>query len=165
MKYTKVLSILALAGALTFTACKPSDADLKSKIETAFKADPSMAATMVEVKDGVATIMGTCADDACKAKCEAAAAGIKGVKSVVNNCEVPAPAPVVAAPASVSTMLDAATQQRVKDGIKDLAGVSVTFEGEKAVFAGAITKADRMKLMQMLGSAKVKSDVTKLTSK
>jgi hyperosmotically inducible periplasmic protein len=165
MKYTKVLSILALAGTLTFTACKPSDADLKSKIEAAFKADPSMASTMVEVKDGVATIMGTCSDEACRAKCEAAAAGIKGVKSVVNNCEVPPPPPVVAAPASISTMLDAATQQKVKDGIKDLAGVAVEFAGDKAVFSGAITKADRMKLMQMLASAKVKSDVTKLTNK
>jgi hyperosmotically inducible periplasmic protein len=165
MKFTKVLSLLALAGMLSLTACKPSDADLKTKIEAAMKADPSMAGTMVDVKDGVATISGTCADDACKSKCEAAAAGIKGVKSVVNNCVLPAPPPVVAAPASVSTVLDAATQQKVKDGIKDIAGVSVSFDGEKAVFSGAVSKADRMKIMQMLASAKVKSDVSKLTNK
>ncbi len=165
MKLTKVLSMVALLGVLTLTACKPSDADLKAKVEAALKADPSMANTMVDVKDGVATITGTCMDDGCKSKCEAATSGIKGIKSVVNNCIVPPPPPVVAAPASVSTVLDAATQQKVMDGIKDIAGVSVTFNGEKAVFSGAVSKADRMKIMQMLASAKVKSDVSSLKNK
>ncbi len=165
MKFTKIFSLLAVASVLTFTACKTSDADLKAKIETALKADPSMASTMVDVKDGIATITGNCADDACKSKCEAAVAGIKGIKSVVNNCSVPAPTPVVAPPASVATVLDAATQQKVKDGLKDIAGVAVTFAADKAVLTGAVSKENRMKIMQMLSSAKVKSDVSKLSTK
>jgi hyperosmotically inducible periplasmic protein len=164
MKRTQVLSIIALAATLTFTSCKPSDADIKAKIEAAFKADPSSAATMVDVKDGVATITGICKDEACKASCEAAAKGIKGVTSVVNNCTIPMPEPV-AMPASVSTTLDAAVQQKVKDGLKDIAGVMVAFNADKAMLSGAVSKADRMKIMQMLASAKVKSDVSKLTTK
>ena len=52
-----------------------------------------------------------------------------------------------------------------KDGLKDIKGVTVAFEGEKAVLTGEVTKADRMKIMQMLAAAKVKSDVSKLADK
>lgn len=91
-----------------------------------------------------------------------AVAAIKGVKSVVNNCTV---TPPVAAPATLTTVLDAATMQKVKDGLKDLKGITLDFAGDKAVLSGSVTKADRMKIMQMLMSAHVKSDVTKLLDK
>ena len=65
----------------------------------------------------------------------------------------------------MTTVLDDATQQKVKDGLKDIKGVSVEFSGDKAVLSGEVTKADRMKIMQMLASAKVKSDVSKLMDK
>ena len=169
MKLTKVLMAVIVLTSLTFVSCKPKDEDIKAKIETALKADPMMSSTMVDVKDGIATISGECKDDACKGMCEKTVADIKGVKSVVNNCTVapppPPPTPVVAAPASLTTVLDEATQQKVKDGLKDIKGVAVSFEGEKAVLSGDVTKADRMKIMQMLASAKVKSDVSKLMDK
>jgi len=166
MKLTKVLMAVAVASSLTFVSCGPKDADIKAKIETALKADPMMSSTTVDVKDGIATISGECKDDACKANCEKTVAAIKGVKSVVNNCTVaPPPPPPVAPPASVTTVLDEATQQKVKDGLKDIKGVSVEFSADKAVLTGEVTKADRMKIMQMLASAKVKSDVTKLMDK
>ena len=160
MKLTKVLMAVIVLTSLTFVSCKPKDEDIKAKIEAALKADPMMSSTMVDVKDGVATISGECKDDACKGMCEKTVADIKGVKSVVNNCTV-APPP----PASMTTVLDEATQQKVKDGLKDIKGVMVSFEGEKAVLSGDVTKADRMKIMQMLASAKVKSDVSKLMDK
>jgi len=153
-----------VAATLSFASCKPKDEDIKAKIETAIKADPMMTGAMVDVKDGVATISGEVKDTMCKSLCEKTVAGIKGVKSVVNNCTVPAPV-VTPPPASLTTALDAATQQKVKDGLKDIKGVTVTFEGEKAVLAGEVSKADRMKIMQMLGAAKVKSDVSKLMDK
>jgi osmotically-inducible protein OsmY len=166
MKLTKLLLAVTIAATLGFVSCKPKDADIKAKIEEALKADPMMTGAVVEVKDGVATISGECKDDACKAMCEKTVAGIKGVKSVVNICSItPPPPPPPAAPASLSTVLDEATQQKVKDGLKDIKGVSVTFEGDKAVLSGEVTKANRMKIMQMLSSAKVKSDVSKLTDK
>jgi hyperosmotically inducible periplasmic protein len=163
MKLTKLLMAVAVLATLTFVSCKPKDADIKASIETALKADPMMTNTTVDVKDGVATISGECKDDACKAMCEKTVAGIKGVKSVSNNCTVAPPPPPP--PASVTTTLDAATMQKVKDGLKDLKGITLDFAGDKAILAGEVTKADRMKIMQMLASAKVKSDVSKLMDK
>ena len=162
MKLTKVLMAVAVMATLAFVSCKPKDADVKAAIETALKADAMMAGTTVDVKDGVATISGQCKDDACKAMCEKTVGAIKGVDKVVNNCTVTPPPPP---PASLTTVLDAATMQKVKDGLKDLKGITVDFAGDKAVLVGAVTKADRMKIMQMLASAKVKSDVSKLMDK
>ncbi len=161
MKLTKVVMAGMMFATLTFVACKPKDADIKTKVE-AILGECKMN---VDVKDGVVTLSGECKDDACKVNCEKNIAAIKGVKSIVNNCTISVPAEIVVAPASITTILDEATQQKVKDGLKDIAGVTVTFMEDKAVLAGEITKANRMKLMQMLASAKVKSDVSKLINK
>jgi hyperosmotically inducible periplasmic protein len=166
MKFTKMTIAAALMVAVAFTSCKPKDSEIKANVETALKADMKMASTAVDVKDGVVTLSGECTDAECKAKCESTAAGVKGVKPpVVNNLTVAAPVSVEPAPASTTTMLDAATQQKVKDGLKDMPSVSVTFADDKAVLSGEVTKAQRMTIMQMLMAAKVKSDVSKLMDK
>lgn len=164
MKLVKLLMAVAVVTTLAFVSCKPKDADIKASIEAAIKADSMMMGTMVDVKDGVATITGECKDDACKAMCEKTITAIKGVKSVVNNCTVK-PVEIIAPPVSLTTILDDATQQKVKDGLKDIAGVTVEFSGEKAILSGEVTSANRMKIMQMLAAAKVKSDVSKLMDK
>ena len=161
MKLTKLLMVVAVSVTMLFISCKPKDADIKTNVEKALQADPMMTSTMVDVKDGIVTMSGQCKDDACKAMCEKTVMAVKGVKSVVNNCTVTPPPP----PASLTTMLDAATQQKVKDGLKDIKGVTVEFVGDKAVLSGEVSKADRMKIMQMLASAKVMSDVSKLMDK
>lgn len=163
MKLTKLLMAVVVSATMLFVSCKPKDADIKTAVETALKADPMMTGTTVDVKDGVVTLSGECKDDACKAMCEKTVAAVKGVKSVVNNCTV-APAPV-APPASVSTILDAATQQKVKDGLKDFPSVSVEFSGDKAVLTGEVTRAQRMTIMQLLAAANVQSDVSNLKDK
>jgi hyperosmotically inducible periplasmic protein len=164
MKLTKLLSAAAIAAVVAFSvpACKsgPKDAEIKTAVEAAVK---DVKGLVVDVKDGVVTMSGECKDDGCKTGCETAVKGIKGVKSVTNNCTVAPPPPPP--PASLTTTMDAATQQKVKDGLKDMKGITVTFEGEKAVLAGEVTKADRMKVMQMLMSAKAKYDVSKLMDK
>jgi len=166
MKLSKVLLAVAISATVGFISCKPKDADIKTAIEEKIKVTPEMTGAMVDVKDGVATISGMVKDEASKAMCETEVAGIKGVKSVVNNCEVTPPPPPVAAPASLTTVLDAATQQKVKDGLKDIKGVTVEFSGDKAILTGEVTRANRMKIMQMLAAAKVKFDTTsKLTDK
>ena len=169
MKLTKLLVAIAIVTTVSFVSCKPKDADIQAAVETKLKSMPDMltATPTVSVAGGVATLSGECKDEMCKAACEKAAAEVKGVKSVVNNFTLPAPPPPppAAAPASVTTALDAATQQKVKDGLKDIKGVTVEFEGEKAVLTGEVSKVNRMKIMQMLASAKVKSDVSKLTDK
>jgi hyperosmotically inducible periplasmic protein len=167
MKLSKVLMGLAIMATITFVSCKPKDADIKAKIEAALKADPMMAGTVVDVKDGVATLSGECKDDACKANCEKTVAAIKGVKNVVNNCTVAPPPPPP--PASVSTSsLAMDVQQKIKDGLKDIKGLaSVAFSDKGAVLMGEVTKADNMKIKQILGAAKVALDAaaSKLTIK
>ncbi len=153
---------VVVSATMLFVSCKPKDADIKAAVEKAFKADPMMSNTTVDVKDGVVTIGGECKDDACKAHCEETAKAVKGVKSVVNNCTVPVVAPP---PASLETAIDATKMQQVKDGLKDIPGVTVEFVGDKAVIKGSVTTANRMKIMQMLASAKVLSDVSGLTDK
>lgn len=166
MKRIKMLMMVVVAATLFFASCKPKDADIQAKIEAAIKADPMMTGAVVSVKDGVATISGEVKDEACKALCEKTIAAIKGVDKVINDCSVtPPPPPPTPAPASLTTALDEATQQKVKDGLKDIKGVTVTFDADKAVLVGSVTKADRMKIMQILMAAKVKSDVSKLTDK
>ena len=167
MKLSKVLLAMVILATFAFVSCKSkdSDADIKARVEEAIKADSTMMGTMVaDVKNGAVTITGVCKDAACKNMCEKSITGIKGVKSVVNNCTVAAVVDV-APPASLTTVLDAPTQQKVKDGLKDIKGVTVEFSGDKAMLSGEVTKADRMKIMQMLMSAKVKSDVSKLMDK
>lgn len=162
---TSILLMGVLALAISFNSCKGKmkDADIKAAVETALKADPMSASTMVTVDKGVATITGECKDDACKAHCAELVKGIKGVKEVVNNCTIAAPP--VAPPVSLATVLDDATRLKVIDGLKDIIGVSVEFSGDKAILLGEVTKADRMKIMQTLASAKVKYDVSKLMDK
>jgi osmotically-inducible protein OsmY len=168
MKMTKLLMAIAIVTTVSFVSCKPKDADIQAAVEAKLKSMPDMmtGAATVSVAEGVATLSGECKDEMCKAACEKAAGEVKGVKSVVNNFTIPAPPPPPPpAPASLTTVLDEATQQKVKDGLKDIKGVTVDFAGEKAVLTGEVSKADRMKIMQMLASAKVKSDVSKLTDK
>ncbi|MEO6731029.1 MAG: BON domain-containing protein [Ferruginibacter sp.] len=166
MKANKLLMVLAITTAIGFTGCSPKDADIKAAVETKLKSKPDMMNVVADVKDGVATISGECKDATCKADCENMAKEVKGVKSVINNLSVAAPPPApVAPPASLNTSLDASTQQKVRDGLKDIPGVTVEFSNDKAVLTGEVTKANRMKIMQILSSAKVKSDVSQLKDK
>lgn len=167
MKLTKLLMVVVVATTLAFVSCKPKDADIKAKIEAALKADPMMVGTTVDVKDGVATISGECKDDACKVACEKAVTGIKGVKSVVNNCTIAPPPPPPPASVAVSS-LAADVQQKIKDGLKDIKGLSsIAFSDKGAVLMGEVTKADNLKIKQILGAAKVALDAaaSKLTVK
>ena len=170
MKLKNVFSAVMLAAAISFglSSCGPKDADIKTAIEGKIKASPELSGVAVDVKDGVATLSGEVMGENFKASAESTAKAEKGVKSVVNNITVaapPPPPPPPPAPTSMTTMLDEATQQKVKDGLKDIQGVTVEFVEDKAVLAGEVTKANRMKIMQILQRANVKSDVSKLMDK
>ncbi len=156
MKLSKLLMGMAVLATLAFVSCKPKDADIKASIEAALKADPMMTGTTVDVKEGIATITGVCKDDACKAMCEKAVLGIKGVKSVVNNCTV---TPPVAPPASLTTSISDAVMQQVKDGLKDIKSVTLAgFTDKGAIINGEVSAAQNMKIKQMLAAAKVMLD-------
>ncbi len=168
MKFTKILSALALAAVVSFSSCKPKDADIQKSVEEKIAGMAEMKDMKVSVAEGVVTLTGMCKDADCQAKCKKAVEdmGIKGVKSVVNNCTL---APVVPAPASVTvSSLAADVQQKIKDGLKDIKGItSIAFSDKGAVLMGEITKTDNLKLKQILGAAKVALDAvaSKLTIK
>jgi osmotically-inducible protein OsmY len=150
LNYFLVVAIAASAISLSSCKKKLKDADIKAAIETALKADPMAAGTMVDVKDGIATLSGECKDDMCKAACEKIVAAVKGVKSVVNNCIVaPPPAPVVIA-------ADDPLTQAVKDALTAFPGVTATVKDGIISLAGEIKKADLQKLMMVLQGLKPK---------
>ena len=160
LNYFLVVAIAASAISLSSCKKKLKDADIKAAIETALKADPMAAGTMVDVKDGIATISGECKDDMCKAACEKMVSAVKGVKSVVNNCTVaPPPAPVV-------IEADDPLTQAVKDALTAFPGVNATVKDGIISLTGQIAKADRQKLMMALQALKPKKvDPSALTNK
>ena len=158
---TAILLMGVLALTISFTACKKKakDADIKAAIETALKADPMSANTMVSVDKEVATISGECKDEACKTHCAELVKGIKGVKEVVNNCVVAAPMPVINAD-------DAALTQGLTDALKDHPGVKFSINEGKIVLTGEIAKAKWVAVKQMLDKLKSKGyDLAGLTIK
>jgi Predicted periplasmic or secreted lipoprotein len=162
MKITKILISFLLMGALFMTGCKPKDADIKTSIEEKMKADPMMAGMTVDVTDGVATISGTCNDEACKTKCEETAKSVKGVKSVVNNCVVPPPPPP---PTPVTVNTDDALTKGVMDATKDHPTVKASVNDGVITLTGDIKREELQKLMMSLNSLKPKKIENKLTIK
>lgn len=135
------MAFAALTISITSCKSKPKDADIKTAIETALKADPMAANTIVSVDKGVATITGECMDDACKTHCGELVKGIKGVKEVINNCSVK--------PAIVNSS-DEVLSQGLMDALKDNPGVTGTVEMGKIVLTGSIAKDKWMELKSVL---------------
>lgn len=168
MKLSKVLMGLAVMTTLAFVGCKPKDEDILKAVNEKIAGMTEMKGMTATVKEGVVTLSGECKDEKCKEDCKKAIeeAKIKGVKEVISNCTIaPPPAP---APASLTTTLDEATMQKVKDGLKDIKGItSLTFSEKGAVIAGEVSDKDNMKIKQMLANAKVVFDAaaSKLTVK
>lgn len=160
MKLGKVLLVTAIVATAGFMSCKPKDADIKTAIEKKISATPEMAGTTVEVKDGIATISGTCKDDACKQMCEKEITAIKGVKSVVNNCTVTPPPPP---PAPVVVNADEMLIKAVKDATKDFPTVNTDIKDGIITLTGTIKKEGLQKLMPALQSLKPKKVENKLT--
>lgn len=167
MKKTVMLVMLAASfGVITsFSSCKgkPKDADIKAAIETALKADPMAAGTMVSVEKGVATLTGECKDEMCRNHCADLVKGIKGVKEVVNNCSV---APVTVPEPAVINPEDEVLAKSLADAMKDAQGVTGSVKDGKIVLSGEIAKAKWTALKQLLDKLKSKGyDLTGLTIK
>jgi hypothetical protein len=164
MKLTKLLMAVAIVTTLGFVSCSPKDADIQAAIETKIKAMPDMVTgATVEVKDGVATLSGECKDEMCKAACEKAASGVKGVKSVVSNFTIMAPPPA-AAPVTITA--DDPLTKGVADATKDFPGVTAAVNDGVISVTGEISKDNWKKLKMTLdGLHPKKVDGTGLTIK
>ena len=158
MKIVKTAFVVAMALSLSLTSCKPKDADVKAKIETAMKANPDASGVTVTVADGVATLTGEVKDEATKAALEAAAKTV-GAKTVVNSTTVMAPMqmPEIAG--------DAELASAVKDATKDFPGVTAAVNAGVITLTGTIEQAKLPTLMMILNGLKAAKIDNQLTTK
>lgn len=157
----KIKSILlGMSFAFLLVACGPKDADIQKEITAKLSELPGVSVT---VEKGVATISGTCKDDAFKQNAESIVKGIKGVKSVVNNCEIPAPEPVVAAPVEINP--DAVLTTSVNEVVKTYSGVTAAVKDGVVTLTGDIKRSQLQNLIKSVQELKPKKVENKLTIK
>src|SRR5690349_8243679 len=100
-KVSLYLCALLLTGSLGLTiGCTraPNDAQVAGTVQSKIYADPNVQSRQITVQsaNGVVTLSGYANSDAERATAAADAAQIEGVKTVVNNLEVSAPAQAAA---------------------------------------------------------------------
>ncbi|MDR7372826.1 BON domain-containing protein [Flavobacterium aquidurense] len=158
----KIKSILlGMSLALSLVACAPKDADIQKEISEKLSDTPSVKVT---VHEGVATIVGTCDDDAFKQNIERSVKAVKGVKSVVNNCQIPVPN-VETPAAAVVINSDADLDKSVGKVVKAYDGVSATVVGGVVTLSGEIKRSQLAPLIQSVQELKPKKVENKLTIK
>mgnify|MGYP003437113941 CR=1 FL=1 len=131
----KFFTVLMLAMALFMSACGKSDADLTKAATDKLAADKVTGVT-VAVKDGVATLTGEVADQAVKAKAEAAVKTVEGIKSVTNSLTLK-PLPV-ATPAADPALTGKITEDLKKAGCT---GATVAVTNGKVTVTGEVPAA------------------------
>lgn len=147
--------------AFSFASCAPKDADIEKAIAEKLGDAPDV---IVTVHEGVATITGTCDDEAFKQNIEKSVRSVKGVKSVVNTCEL-ARANQEPAAATVVINSDADLDKSVAKIVKDYDGVSATVVGGIITVSGEIKRDKLQPLMQSLQELKPKKVDNKLVIK
>ena len=152
------LAIFFLIASVTACKQKTTDADIKTAVDNAIAANTTLSGTYTDVKDGVVTLTGQVKDDAAKAAAEAAARGINGVKSVVNNL-------TVTPPPAVQITADDPLKVSVESTVKNYPGVNATVQDGVITLTGEIKRTDLQQLMAALNSLKPKKVENKLTIK
>lgn len=159
MKVKSALVVLCVG--FLVMACGPKDADIQKEIAAKMSDMPEM---QVDVKDGVATLTGSCKDDACKQSCEDIVKSVKGVKLVVNNCVVVPPA-VAPVDAPVVINSDSVLNTSVATALKAYNGVNATVTNGVVTLTGDIKRDQLPSLMQAIQELKPKKVENKLTIK
>jgi len=160
MKIVKLIPVLMLLAAVSFTGCKPKDADIKASIEKTLKESPATSSVMVMVDEGVATLSGEVSDEMAKAGLSSKVQAVKGVKTVQDNTTLP-----VAAAAPVAITADDPLSNSVKDATKDFPTVMASVSGGVITLTGELKKDQMQKLMMSLNSLKPKKIENNLTIK
>jgi hypothetical protein len=103
-----IIVAAALSMAFTLVGCKSAppvatdDTSLTAALQGRIAGDGALSAEPIQsaVKDRIATLSGTVSNEAARALASADAAQVAGIKTVVNNLTVQAPAPIVTAVAA-----------------------------------------------------------------
>ncbi|WP_419494146.1 BON domain-containing protein [Chryseobacterium bernardetii] len=152
MKKTIAMAALAVAVSFGAVSCKKkvSDADLQTQATTIVTSNPNAS---VEVKEGVAHLSGTFADQASKDAMISQLKAIKGVKDVMDMSKVeatPAPAPV-----ETKSAVDPVVQKKVQDAVKDFPTVKVEVINDELTLTGNVSKEQAKKIKQSVDALKV----------
>lgn len=157
----KIKSVLLGMGlAVSLVACGPKDADIQKEISAKLVDRPEVQVT---VQDGVATISGICKDDAFKQDVANSIKEIKGVKSVVNNCQIVAPEET--APAAVIITPDTELDKSLHKVIESYDGVSATVVGGVVTLTGEVKRSQLPNLIKSVQELKPKKVDNKLIIK
>lgn len=153
MKKTIAMAALAVAVSFGSVSCKKkvSDADLQTQATTVVTSNPNAS---VEVKDGVAHLSGTFADQASKDAMIAQLKAITGVKDVMDMSTIAAPAPA-AAPVETTSAVDPAVQQKVQDAVKDFPSVKVEVVNGELTLTGNVSPQQARKIKESVDALKV----------
>jgi hyperosmotically inducible periplasmic protein len=154
-------TVLGMSLALLLLGCTPKDADIQKEINEKLADTPEVQVT---VHEGVATIVGTCDDEAFKKNIERSVKAVKGVKSVVNNCQFPQPN-VEPAAAAVIINSDADLDKSVSKVVKSYDGVSATVVGGVVTLSGEIKRSQLQPLIQSIQELKPQKVDNKLIIK
>jgi len=158
----KIKSILLGIGLfVSLAACAPKDADIEKAISEKLSDTPNIQVT---VHEGVATITGTCDDEIFKKNIEKSVRATKGVKSVVNTCEI-ARANQEPAAATVVINSDAELDKSIHKVVDAYDGVSATVVGGVVTLSGEIKRDKLQPLLQSIQELKPKKVDNKLTIK
>lgn len=153
MKKTIAMAALAVAVSFGSVSCKKkvSDADLQTQATTVVTSNPNAS---VEVKDGVAHLSGTFADQASKDAMIAQLKAINGVKDVMDMSTIAASAPA-AAPVETTSAVDPAVQQKVQDAVKDFPSVKVEVVNGELTLTGNVSPQQARKIKESVDALKV----------
>lgn len=158
------LSLLIAVSGLLMYSCKGKvkDSDIQAAITEKAKTITGLGNATATVQDGVVTLSGEATDETAKVAYESAIKTIPGVKQVVNNITVAAPAP---APEPVVISPDETLKNAVNDVLKAYSSVKADVKDGVVTLTGEIKKAELATLMPMLHALKPKKIENKLTVK
>lgn len=146
MKKSITMTALALAVSFGAVSCKKtvSDQELQTKATTTIMANPNAT---VEIKDGVAHLSGTYANEANRDAAIASLKSIEGVKDVMDMTTV--------APAVQVNTVDAATLQKVQDAVKDFPSVKADVINGEVTITGDVSQTQARKIKESVDALQV----------
>ncbi|PQA95917.1 transporter [Chryseobacterium shigense] len=151
MKKTIAMAALAVAVSFGAVSCKKkvSDADLQTQATTIVTSNPNAS---VEVKEGVAHLSGTFADQQSKDAMITQLKAISGVKEVMDMSTV---APAAPAPVETTSAVDPAVQKKVQDAVKDFPSVKVEVVNGQLTLTGNVSGLQARKIKESVDALKI----------